>query len=194
MKTCWFFQLLFSFCFFLVFASFCFFSCYILQFCLREMNFIRIRILSFLFDFVYLHISVEVNWFSVPSLAMVFHAFLYFPVTFPDLDFKVSVCHSPLLHSLNSTVESFLRHLKRPDLGIPVKFSKGLESIFSNLLQIFTIWLLLPEKHFLKIKRNISISFIAQLSHILWLFKVLGIVLKFLLYKFLWFSGTSTFR
>ena len=148
MKTCWFFQLLFSFCFFLVFASFCIFSCYILQLRLREMNFIRIRIFSFLFDFVDLHISVEINWFSVPSLAMVFHAFLYFPGTFPDLDFKVSVCHSSLLHSLNSTVESFLRHLKRPDLG----HSSHSASVMNQYSQIF--FRFLPFDCFYK--RNIS--------------------------------------
>ena len=188
MKTCWFFQLLFSFCFFLVFASFCIFSCYILQLRLREMNFIRIRIFSFLFDFVDLHISVEINWFSVPSLAMVFHAFLYFPVTFPDLDFKVSVCHSSLLHSLNSTVESFLRHLKDQIWVIPV------------IQQVSWINILKSSSDFYHLTASTretfpeNMSFIAQFSHILWLFKVLGIVRTFPLCKFLWFSGTSTSR
>ena len=39
-----------------------------------------------------------------------------------------------------------------------------------------------------------NISFIAQFSLTLWLFKVLGIVLKFTVCKFLWFSGTPPFR
>ena len=39
-----------------------------------------------------------------------------------------------------------------------------------------------------------NFNFIAQFSLTLWLFKVLGIVQKFLVCKFLWFSGTPTFR
>ena len=45
-------------------------------------------------------------------------------------------------------------------------------------------------------ERNVSwnFNFIAQFSLTLWLFKVLGIVQKFLVCKFLWFSGSPTFR
>ena len=57
---------------------------------------------------------------------------------------------------------------------IPVKFNRGTESMFSNLLQIFTFYLFLWEKYCLK-----KISFIAQFSFTLWLFKLLGIIRKF---------------
>ena len=64
---------------------------------------------------------------------------------------------------------------------IPAKLNKGPESMFSNLLQIFTIYIIgsmrevFPE----------NFGFIAQFNLNSWLFKVFEIVLKFPVCKFL---------
>ena len=66
--------------------------------------------------------------------------------------FKNRLCWAK--HQLNMNQLSNLSGRWFMSKVIPVKFNRGPESKFSNLLQIFTIYLLLWDKYFLKISTS----------------------------------------